>query len=90
MPHANLVARLQQSFHEESVAHGISADGTLLEIFASPEGSFTAVKVMPVGTACIVDFGAAWQTLQHGVDGPMTETPPLERAIRDRLNLPLH
>lgn len=42
---------------------GISGDGNLVEIFASPRGTFTVVKTSPRGISCIVDFGDSWQTI---------------------------
>lgn len=66
---SDLAERLQSGFHEISTAHGISADGTLLELFVGPEGTFTAAKIMPNGIACIVDFGSDWQTLLRPAEG---------------------
>jgi hypothetical protein len=60
---------LHENFNEVSAAHGLSVDGTMLEIFTSLDGSFTAVKVSPQGGACIVDFGAGWQMRHNPTDG---------------------
>ncbi|HVI91213.1 MAG TPA: hypothetical protein VM659_23150 [Dongiaceae bacterium] len=69
LPRNEFAERLQNSFHETSNAHGISVDGTLLEIFVGPEGTFTVAKIMTNGVACIVDFGSDWQTTLHPADG---------------------
>lgn len=63
-PHAEVEAKLLSDFGERKLGHGISGDGTLVELFAGPSGTFTVVKTSPRGVACIVDFGESWQTLR--------------------------
>jgi len=60
---------LRANFGEVGIAHGLSVDGNLLEIFVGPDGTFTAVKITPLGHACIVDFGNGWQ-MQRVEVGP--------------------
>lgn len=61
VPRDVLIRGLLDSYNERTVAYGIAGDGTLLEIFASPDGSsFTVVKTGVQGYACIVDTGVGW------------------------------
>jgi hypothetical protein len=79
--HAEIEAKLQNDFGERKLGHGISADGSLVEIFAAPGGTFTVVKTTPRGVSCIVDFGDSWQALDpleaagFSEDGSKTATP---------------
>ena len=41
------------------------SDGTLVEIFLAPSGTFTVIKTTPAGLSCVVDFGEGWQTLHQ-------------------------
>lgn len=61
--HAEIESKLGETFGEKKLGHGISADGSLVELFAAPGGTFSVVKTSPGGTSCIVDFGDIWQVL---------------------------
>jgi hypothetical protein len=41
----------------------------MLAVFASQEGTFTAVKITAGGYACIVDMGVGWQMRPRRLDG---------------------
>jgi hypothetical protein len=62
--HAEIEAKLLSDFGERKLGHGISGDGTLVELFAAPSGTFSLVKTPPRGASCIVDFGESWQSLR--------------------------
>lgn len=62
--HAEIEAKLLSDFGERKLGLGISGDGSLLELFAGPRGTFTVVKTTPGGLSCIVDYGESWQTLR--------------------------
>lgn len=61
--HAEIEAKLLSDFGETKVGHGISGDGSLVEVYAGPSGTFTVVKTSPGRVSCIVDFGESWQNL---------------------------
>ena len=61
--HTEIETKLLGTFGEKKLGHGISADGSLIELFAAPGGTFSVVKTSPGGTSCIVDFGEIWQVL---------------------------
>jgi hypothetical protein len=48
-------------YHEEAEAIGLNNDGTLLEVFVSPQGTWTVLVSSPQGHSCIAAIGEAWQ-----------------------------
>lgn len=65
LPHDGADARLRHEFGEKVLGRGVSGDGTLVEIFLAPSGTFTVIKTTPTGLSCVVDFGEGWQTLNQ-------------------------
>ena len=65
LPHDNAGDKLRAEFGEKVLGRGVSGDGTLVEIFLSPSGSFTVIKTTLKGMSCVVDFGEGWQTLNQ-------------------------
>ena len=65
LPHDSADDKLRAQFGEKVLGRGVSGDGTLVEIFLSPSGSFTVIKTTPKGMSCVVDFGEGWQTLNQ-------------------------
>lgn len=65
MPHDGAGDKLHSEYGEKIAGHGLSRDGTLLEIYLAPSGSFTVIKTTPAGLSCVVDFGEGWQTLHQ-------------------------
>lgn len=65
MPHEGADDKLRLEYGEKVLGHGISKDGTLVEIFLAPSGTFTVIKTTPAGLSCVVDFGDGWQTLHQ-------------------------
>ena len=65
LPHDGVNTKLQRQYGERELGRGVSADGTLIEIFMAPSGTFTVVKTTPGGVSCVVDFGEGWQPLNQ-------------------------
>lgn len=65
LPHDGVDSKLHDEFGEKVLGRGISKDGTLLEVFLAPAGTFTVIKTSPDGVSCVVDFGEGWQTLNQ-------------------------
>jgi len=55
-----IVAKLT-NYKEEAEAIGLNKDGTLLEVFVSPQGTWTVLLSSPQGQSCIAAIGEAWQ-----------------------------
>lgn len=54
---------LAEQFEEFPVSRGMTDTASVYEIFASDEGSRTAVIVRPNGMACLVGSGKAWEVV---------------------------
>ncbi|MGQ0663010.1 MAG: hypothetical protein ACT4P2_05385 [Pseudomonadota bacterium] len=62
-PRANLVAWFAENFKEVPVSVGLTEGGTLLEVLASPTGTWTMLLSFPSGQACVVETGEAWENV---------------------------
>jgi hypothetical protein len=61
---AAIAATLAERFGETPAGRGLSATGSLLEVYASASGdTWTAVQVLPTGQACVIATGRDWQQL---------------------------
>ena len=67
---AVVLAHLEQRFHEERTAFGVTADGRLLEVFAGPLGSWTILVTAPGGPTCLVRSGSGWREIETRGDEP--------------------
>ncbi len=65
MSHDGADDKLRSEYGEKILGHGVSKDGTLVEIYLAPSGTFTVIKTTPSGLSCVVDFGEGWQTLHQ-------------------------
>lgn len=61
-PHDVIAAQLEEKYKEVSLGGGLSKSGYIVEIFASPSGSWTAVITVPNQPSCLMDAGEGWQT----------------------------
>jgi len=66
-PRDDVVKQLGAQFSETPVSRGLTGDGMLLEVFASPQGTWTAVLSEPTGVSCLVSGGEGWQSVDHSV-----------------------
>lgn len=55
------IIRKLANYQEEAEAIGLNKDGTLLEVFVSPQGTWTVLLSSPQGQSCIAAIGEAWQ-----------------------------
>ncbi len=66
LPHKEMAKRLIVAWDEVPVAMGLATNGSVLEVFASPIGTWTIVATAPDGTACALNSGEAWTTFAVG------------------------
>ena len=66
-PRDEVVRQLGAQFSETAVSRGLTGDGMLLEMFASPQGTWTAVLSEPTGVSCLVSGGEAWENVDHSL-----------------------
>ena len=61
---ATVLEYLSTKYSEKPVAMGIAANGGLIEVLTSKEGStFTIIVTMPEGETCMVAAGEGWEDL---------------------------
>ncbi len=65
----DVVERLKQGYSETPVAIGLSTEGTVVEIFASPAGSFTILLTNPKGVSCVMVAGESWEGFRGFASG---------------------
>ena len=57
------VDKLARRFQEVPVAMAMITGGNVLEVLASPEGSWTILVTRPNGVSCMVSAGRDWVTI---------------------------
>ncbi len=62
---AKFVDQLSGNYSENTVALGLVNNGSVLEILASKEGSWTILVTKPNGISCVVATGEAWEAVPH-------------------------
>lgn len=62
-PHEKIISILEKRYGETLHSMGVSADGRLVEVYASPSGSWSLLVTMPNGTACMMASGDSFQTI---------------------------
>jgi len=64
--HETLVQRLADKFVEQQIAFGVTANGKMVEVLASPEGNtWSIVLTEPGGPSCFVAAGANWTAVEN-------------------------
>jgi hypothetical protein len=59
---------LADKYREKPVAVGLGDDGNLFELLISRDGrSWTFIRTLPDGTACLVAAGENWQSVPTAV-----------------------
>ncbi len=65
--HADVVASLEKAHAEKQVAIGLAGNGSVIEVFSSPDGGFTITMTQPEGLSCLVAAGEGWQNIVQKV-----------------------
>lgn len=61
-PSKGVIASLKARYGETPAAFGLMHNGSLFQIFATPDGkTWTAVVATPEGQSCIVNAGQGWE-----------------------------
>ena len=53
--------RLHDLYGERRIGYGLAANGSVIELFASPNGSFTLFATLPDGISCLIATGQSWE-----------------------------
>ncbi len=67
-----IVASLEKTYSEVPVSMGLGSNGAIIEVFASPSGSFTIILTRPNGLTCVMTAGEIWENLPKPL--PATHT----------------
>lgn len=60
-PRGTVTTQLHELYGERRIGYGLAANGSVVELFASPDGSFTLVATLPHGESCLVASGRSWE-----------------------------
>lgn len=60
---------LASKYQERPVNMGITSNGGLLEVLASPSGSWTIIVTIPGGPTCMVSSGEGWRNVTPSIPG---------------------
>ena len=58
-----VVENLEQTYSEAPVSMGLASNGAVIEVLASPSGSFTIILTQPNGLTCVMAAGEYWEDL---------------------------
>lgn len=53
--------QLHELYGERRIGYGLAANGSVIELFASPNGSFTLFATLPDGISCLIATGQSWE-----------------------------
>jgi len=70
--HSDVVSKLKKGHSEDPVSMGLGSNGAVIEVFASPSGTFTIVMTLPNGISCLMMAGESWQDLPRQIVGAQT------------------
>lgn len=68
--HPDMLAELQKRYKEVPVALGISDGAQTIEILASPLGTFTIIRVLISGLACVIEEGHSFEMVSPPLGQP--------------------
>jgi hypothetical protein len=68
-----LIKHLDGKFKEAPVAAGLAANGSVLEVFTSPDGvTWTIVLTQPNGATCVMASGESWMGIPLPIKGKVS------------------
>jgi len=64
---AKVVAGLEKGYEETPTSMGLASNGAVVEVLASPKGTFTIILTQPNGLSCLMAAGDNWEDLPHKI-----------------------
>ena len=64
-----IVASLEKTYSEAPISMGLGSNGAIIEILASPSGTFTIILTRPNGLTCVMAAGESWEDLPKRLAG---------------------
>ena len=68
---SDIIQQLETRFQETQQAIGLASNGAVLEIFASPVGTWTVLMTYPNGKTCLMAVGDAWRPTADELGEPV-------------------
>ena len=65
-PRSEVLGHLAKGYAEVPVARGLSSTGAVLEVLASPAGTWSVILTMPNGISCLTAAGKDWESPKAG------------------------
>ena len=65
-PRYKMVEVLLKTYGEKPIGRGVTSKNTMVEIFTSPDGTFSVVITLPSKQSCIVSAGKRWKPVIQG------------------------
>lgn len=62
-PRKTVVDQLGREYSEVPVTRGVTSEGALMELLASPSGTWTLLISLPNGQTCLAAAGESWEQL---------------------------
>lgn len=72
-PRGAVVEMLAEGYGEARSGIGIWSNGTVVELFTAPTGTWTLVYTRPDGVTCAIASGEAWEHTQDAPPPPGTD-----------------
>ena len=72
MDRAELIAKLDDGYSERNMARGMETRGGIVEVYVSPNGTWTMIVIPPAPgalQACLIATGTDWKMIIPGIDG---------------------
>ncbi len=67
-----VVANLEKTYSEAPVSIGLASNGAVIEVLASPTGTFTIILTQPNDLSCVMAAGESWENLPKRLAGAHT------------------
>ncbi len=67
-----IITELKEQFSERPVSIGLAKNGAVLELFVSPNRTFSLIMTQPTGLSCLIAGGDHWESLPKKLAGLKT------------------
>ena len=61
----DIVSQLTEDYNETSIGIGLATNGSVLELFVSPEKTWSVIVTTPHGITCLVTAGEHWEEIEE-------------------------
>ncbi len=65
--HQLVAEKLKQSYDEQLTGAGLSHNGGMIEVYSSPDGTWTIVLTRPDGISCLMASGELWESMAPSI-----------------------